>query len=280
MINPNVFEYTDYRKFLKDYYEENKQKKPYFSYRYMSKKAGINASAFFKYVIEGKRGLTKSSIMKTVQAIGFSQDEAEYFENLVYFNQAATLKDKDSFFKLLMNKRKKIDIKYVGKHQYEFYMEWYHTVIRELAVMADFDDDFHALSRLLVPSIKPKQAKESVELLERLGFLKKGPDNTYAQTNPLISTGPEIKNYAVIQFQMAMMKLALEAFERHKGEDRLMAATTFSISEQTYNIFKAKIRQMRQDLMELARIDENPERVYHLNINLFPASKKIEKRTQ
>ena len=60
MIFPNVFEYTDYRKFLKDYYEDNKGKKPYFSYRYLSKKAGINASAFFKYVIEGKRGLPKS----------------------------------------------------------------------------------------------------------------------------------------------------------------------------------------------------------------------------
>ena len=108
MIFPNVFEYTDYRKFLKDYYEDNKGKKPYFSYRYLSKKAGINASAFFKYVIEGKRGLTKTSIMKTVQAVGFSEDEAQYFENLVYFNQARTLKEKDAFFKNLMDKRKKI----------------------------------------------------------------------------------------------------------------------------------------------------------------------------
>ena len=84
MIFPNIYEYSDYRKFLHDYYEENKKKKPYFSYRYLSKKAGINASAFFKYVIEGKRGLTKSSIMKTIQPLDFQLTRLNTLKTLFF----------------------------------------------------------------------------------------------------------------------------------------------------------------------------------------------------
>ena len=42
----NIFEYQNYRLYLKDYYQEQKSTKKYFSYRYFSKKAGINAPAF------------------------------------------------------------------------------------------------------------------------------------------------------------------------------------------------------------------------------------------
>jgi len=280
MVSPNIFNYTDYRKFLKDYYEENKKKCTYFSYRYWSQKAGINASAFYKYIIDGKRGLTKASILKTARAIGFAEDEVNYFENLVYFNQSDSLKDKDMFFNLLMEKRSKINIHIVQKDSYEFYTEWYHTIIREIATMTDFSDDYPGLARLLLPAITPRQAKESIELLLRLQMLVKEKDGTYKHSNPLISTGPEVKNFAVMRFQMEMLKLALDSFEKFKGEQRLMAATTFSISEQTFEHFKAKIRQLRQELMEMARNDSSPEKVYHLNINLFPVSKKIPRKVE
>ena len=48
---PNIYQYQDYRQYLRDYYREQKQAKRNFSYRYFSEKAGINASAFLYYVI-------------------------------------------------------------------------------------------------------------------------------------------------------------------------------------------------------------------------------------
>ncbi len=61
---------------------------------FFSEKAGISAPSFLFYVISGKRNLTQSTILKISQAIGLSGEEADYFEALVFFNQATSIKEK------------------------------------------------------------------------------------------------------------------------------------------------------------------------------------------
>ena len=106
----NVFEYQDYRRYLKDYYSFQKSRKKYFSYRYFSQKAGINASAFLYYIIEGKRNLTKRSIERISNAIGHSDEEKQYFENLVFFNQAKTIEDKAKYYSKIVDCRKHLQL--------------------------------------------------------------------------------------------------------------------------------------------------------------------------
>ena len=117
----NIFEYQNHRLYLKDYYEEQKKTTKYFSYRYFSKKAGINAPAFLYYVINNKRNLTKKSIAKISLAIEHNREEAEYFENLVFFNQADTIAEKTMYYSRIVETRKHIDIAVIDKDRYEFY---------------------------------------------------------------------------------------------------------------------------------------------------------------
>ena len=64
-----IFDYSDYRQYLNEYYEFNKAHNPAFSFRYLSQKAGINSASFYKYIMEGKRNLTKRTILKTCDAL-------------------------------------------------------------------------------------------------------------------------------------------------------------------------------------------------------------------
>jgi uncharacterized protein (TIGR02147 family) len=162
----DLYSYTDYRRFLKDYYESHKAKNPSFSYRYLANKAGVNSSAFFKFIIEGKRNLTKQSIIKIAAALRLTGNESEYFENLVFFNQAKTIKEKDLFFSRLMEHKKTRKVAPIGEEYYEYFAQWYHCVIRELIVMADFADDWERLGRLLKPRIGAKQAKQSAAMFK------------------------------------------------------------------------------------------------------------------
>ncbi len=115
----NIFEYQNFRNYLHDYYLEQKKNKRNFSYRFFSGKAGINAPSFLYYVIKGKRNLTKNSIVKISHAIGHSRDEAEYFENLVFFNQAKTIIEKTHFYSRVVEIRKPLDKESVSKERYE-----------------------------------------------------------------------------------------------------------------------------------------------------------------
>ncbi len=59
-----IYEYSDYRQYLKDYYERNKAYNASFSYMYLAQKARINSPSFFKSVMDGKRNLTSGTIVK------------------------------------------------------------------------------------------------------------------------------------------------------------------------------------------------------------------------
>jgi uncharacterized protein (TIGR02147 family) len=83
-----VFEYTDYREYLNDYYVEQKSQKTHFSYKYLANKAGFKNKGFVYNLMNGSKKISKSSIFKLSKALNHTRQEAEYFENLIAFNQA------------------------------------------------------------------------------------------------------------------------------------------------------------------------------------------------
>jgi uncharacterized protein (TIGR02147 family) len=273
----NIFEYQNYRLYLKDYYHEQKNTKKFFSYRYFSNKAGINASAFLYYVIEGKRNLTKSSIEKISLTIGHSKEEKEYFENLVFFNQAKTIAEKTMYYSRIVECRKPLDIKTLDKDQYEYYSTWYHSIMREVACMVDFKDDFGLVSSYLVPPISAKEAQASIALLERIGLLERDENGLYHQTDAVIGVKPHGKDAFIIEkFQLEMLDLSRKSFDTVPRAERLSASTTFSISKNTFELFKMKTREFRKELLEIAKLDNNPDRVYQFTFNLFPATRSTD----
>ncbi len=269
----NIFEYQNYRLYLKDFYEEQKSIHKGFSYRSFSAKAGINASAFLYYIIQGKRNLTQSSILKISQAIGHSKEESEYFENLVYFNQAQTITEKTLYYNNVLSVRKPLEINKIGKEQYEYYATWFNSVIRELITFYPFSGNYAKLAEFISPPITPKQAQQSVELLEKLGFIERDTDGLYHQTSSIIAVHPKpIDSYIITKFQQEMLKKALESYDRFDVHNVLGASTTFSISKATFELMKSRIREFRRELAALANIDTAPDQVFQLTVNFFPVS--------
>jgi uncharacterized protein (TIGR02147 family) len=270
----NIFEYQDYRRYLKDYYSDQKSARKYFSYRYFSQKAGINASAFLYYIIEGKRNLTKTSIEKISNAIGHSEEEGQYFENLVFFNQAKTIIEKTKYYSNIVECRKHLDIKTIDKDQYDFYSKWHHSIVRELVTMLDFKGDYALLGSSVMPPISAKKAQESVALLKRLGFIERDHNGLFRQTDDLIKVKPKAQDAFIIEkFQTEMLDMAIKAYDSLPRRDRMNASTTFRISEGTFELFKMKTREFRKELLEIAKLDSEPRRVFQFTFNLFPMSR-------
>jgi uncharacterized protein (TIGR02147 family) len=268
---PNLFEYQNYRAYLHDYYNEQKAQKRNFSYKSFSQKAGISAPSFLFYVIEGKRNLTKSTVMKVSNAIAFNREEAEYFECLVFFNQSQTITEKTYYYGKLVEIRKPIDIGNVQKDRWEYYSFWYHSVIREVVTFFDFQDDFSRLGSFLIPPINAQEAKKSIKLLERLGFIEKDNQGLYHQTENLIQvkTGT-VDAFVIERFQMEMLQVVLKAYDLTPVKNRMCMSTTFSISKESFDLFKMRLREIHNQLMEIARVDSKPSVTYQLTMNFIP----------
>jgi len=271
----SIFDYSDYRKFIHDYQQMKCELNSAFSFRYLAKRAGINSSSFFPLIMRGKRNLTKSTIFKTCIALNLINQEAEYFETLVFFNQAETIKQKNFYFEKLIEKQKIRNVKKIQDDQYDYFSGWHHCIIREAVTILDWKENYGALAKFLHPPISQQMAKESVALLLKLGFIKRTGDR-YVQTEPLLSSesNADFKVHRILNFQIKMLKIAIEAYDRWNPEKRHTSATTFSFSQENYRKYVEILRECRLRLMKLTMNDEHPDQVYLLTMNFFPMTHK------
>src|SRR5215813_10276244 len=97
-VGVSVYDFLDYRAYLRAYYEAAKRTRPSFTFRLFSKLAGLRSPNFLKLVIEGQRNLGADSIPRFIEALGLQGPDAEFFADLVAFNQAGSLADKNRAF--------------------------------------------------------------------------------------------------------------------------------------------------------------------------------------
>jgi len=270
-----IFDYMNYREYLDDMYKEKKEMGAFYSFRIFSQKAGFKSPNFLKLVIKGERNLSKESVFKFVKALKLNRNEADYFENLVFFNQSKTLEEKNSYLKKMMKYRKKSDPHKIEESEYKYYSAWYHPVVRELAAAADFKDDYKKLGKMVIPPITPLEAEKSVKLLLNLDFIRKVENDGYRLTEKSLTTGPTVRSIAVANYHKEMMKLASESIERFSSQEREVTSLTLTVSEDTVDTIKQRLKQFREDLLELTDGEKNPQQVVQLNLQLFPLSEKF-----
>jgi uncharacterized protein (TIGR02147 family) len=274
-MNPtqkSIFAYTDYREFISDYFQDRKKGNPAFSHRMFARQAGFKTSNFMYLVMAGKRNLTKDSMTKIALAMKLKKRELDYFENLVFFCQSQTVKDREHYLTLLNTIRKGAFFKQLGGDHYEFIANWLNPVVRELATMTRGKVDEGKLSSRIAAHVTPAEVRKSIDLLLRLGMLSRTPDGGYKQTDSLLSTGPGITGIAAAQYHIGTMALAAEAIERFKPEDRELVGMTLGVSPQTFERIRERMWEFRQEVLAMAD-DPSPEQVYQLSIQLFPMTK-------
>lgn len=274
----NLFQYSDYRAFLKDWFAEAKKTRASASYRSFSKKAGFQSSNFIMLVIQGKRNLSEESLTKCVLALGLNKQEQEFFRNLVFLVQGKTNQDKNFYYQRLLQSKKFSELKPIEKRHYEYYSTWYHPVVRELVVSKGFDGSAEWIAERLSPAVTPAQAARSIELLEDLGFIRKGAYNRWEQVSPIVSTGPELTSVTVHNYHKLLLDLSKKVMDELTFKDRDASSLTLGVTKEKLPRLRAKIREFREEVLKMVADDHEPEEVVLLNIQFYPVTKNPEKK--
>jgi uncharacterized protein (TIGR02147 family) len=272
MASINIFQYTDYRAYLRACFAERKKRERAFSHRFLSRRLGLAAPNFIMLVMQGKRSISRSLAFRISEEFRHSAKETEYFENMVGFAQAKTISEKDRHFSRMMGLRKTTSVSKIDESQYEYYSNWYNLVVRELVARPEFRGDYNWLAKHVRPPITPAQARRSVGLLLKLGLINK-KDSGYVLSSPIISTGPEVTSLAVANFHRTMAEMAAEAVNSVRKEDRDMTACTVSISQKGFEEIKKAVAECRKKVLAITEADSPAGRVYQVNFQVFPVSK-------
>jgi|WetSurMetagenome_2_1015567.scaffolds.fasta_scaffold54806_3 uncharacterized protein (TIGR02147 family) len=270
----SLFDYTDFRKYLTDYYEDRKKENSRFSYRYLTAQGGINPGNFAK-MLKGERNLTLAATIKLARALKLNKRERDYFQAMVLFCQAENHEEKKRCFEELMT-FKESSVRIIGANQYRFYDKWYYTAVREaLAFFPLNDSNFAALGKCIIPCISEKQVAQSVALLLDLKLVEKTGQGAYRRTDSLISTGNDIRSLTLNNFVINTMRLAEQAISKGR-KDTNLSSVTFSVANRDFEAIQEEVRKCRRRIMEIAKESAIPDRVYQFNVQLFPLTQRHE----
>jgi len=267
----NVYDYLDYRKFLKEYYEEKKEEDPNFSHRFVASSVGFDASTFTK-VINKKRNLSLKLAVKLSRLLQFKKKESEYFNLLILFDQSHSHEDKKQYFEQLLTFRA-LKVKTLDAEEYKYFEKWYYIAIRELLGFYKFKGDFNVLARMLEPPIMPKEAKKAIQQLKTLGLIRTNADGYFEPTDQHVSTGDEWGSIAIANYQLSTLGLALEAINRFPRDIVDFSTMTIKMSKKNLGMVRDKIKQLRKDLASLECSSSEATSVYQVNVNVFPLTK-------
>ncbi len=273
----SVYEFLDYRAYLRAYYEAAKRTRPSFSYRLFSKLAGLRSPNFLKLVIDGERNLGAESIPRFTTALGLEGADAEFFGDLVALGQAQTLAEKNRAFERISASRRFRAARRIDGDLFAYLSHWYNPAIRELAARDDFSEDPRWIAAQLRPAIGPAEAAEAMKLLLSLGLLVRDPDSgRVARGEPTLTTEHEVRSLGAAAFHRQMLERAAASIETVPRELRDLAALTVCISPGRAAEVKQRIHEFREALTELCDADAQGDIVYQLNIQWFPLSRSKE----
>jgi uncharacterized protein (TIGR02147 family) len=271
----SIFEYDDFRKYLKDYYLHSKSINKNFSFRFFSRLAGFKSSAVLKHVIDGYANVATNSIEKYIKALKLNKEEAFFFENLVKLNQAETVHERQHYAELLLSSKRYKKLHPLSDSQFNYYSQWYFVPVRELVGMPGFKEDPEWIARRINPRITASEAKKAVEELLFLGLLERAANGRLIQTNANIATSNEVSSAFVALWHREMMKKAAESIDRHPREKREISAVTFKMSPAAVKQFKEVVDKFRDQVREIATNDHGDKAVYQMNLQLFPLTDVI-----
>jgi uncharacterized protein (TIGR02147 family) len=274
----SIFQYIDYRKFLADYYAEKKATTRHFSYRYFCGKAGISSPVFLKLVMEGKSNISVPMIDKFAVALKLNKKEARFFKHLVLFNQSPHADDKQEHYAVLVTMSGSVSQHVLGSEQFEYLSRWYTPVIRELICQHDFKDDFKAVGASVIPPVCKRDAQFSVKLLLRLGMVVKNADGTYKPVERSLATNREVAGPAIRAFNKNMIELAMRAVDEIENTRRNISGITMGVTRECYDVLCAEIDAFKDRVASIVDNSGEGDRVYQLNLQLYPVGCVPEKR--
>ena len=271
----NIFEYDDFRHFLRDYYQTKKIEDPDFSYRSFSKAAGLQSSGNLKRVMDGARNLSSDGIEKFAMALGLKKEKKKYFEALVHFNQAKNPSKKEFFAEKILKIRSHQKIEPLALHKFDYWSGWYNPVIREMIGLKGFEENSKWVSERIIPEITPLLVSQSLKKLLNLKLVKRNDKGELVLTKENLTSGDQVLLASFAKFHRQMAKRGMEAVDRFDKTKRQVTGLTLSLNQQKVEKIMALINKFGKDLLAISNEDDENDQVFQINFQVFPVSQKL-----
>lgn len=268
----SIFDYLEYRDYLREHFNYEKSEKSFYSYRYIATKTGIDAGYYVK-ILQKQKHVGNAKVEILADFLKLTGRKREYFITLIAYNRTRKAETAKELFNKLITIKNAVGSKI---SHYNYFAQWYTIPVRELLYTYDFDGDCKKMGRCFSPPLKESEVKKAIKTLTDLEMIVEDKDGFLRPKDNLLTSNSQWDTAAVRDFQRKMIDLAGEALERFPKEERNISSVTVSTTSKNMELISDILTQSRRQIMELISSDDDADGVYQINLQVFPLTKREE----
>lgn len=284
VTGPAITDYTDFRAYLRDVYEyrranEGSGIRPY-SYSTFSAAADIKSPNYLKLIIEGRRNLSEDMITRFARALRLTKAECEEFRALVRYGQASEPLERNQFLRELSDLRaqRAFSAGEIDQKAWDKVPGWVGWVIYAMSEQSGVEFDTESVQRLFRAKASPEDVRDQLQKLFEAGSLSKHPETgEILKGRDLIDSPQNVPVSLIRKLQSELIYLGIESLFRDSPKDREFGAMTVAMTDEEFQAVRFELRQLRKRLQKditVKRKSSKGDRVYQMNIQLFPVTEK------
>jgi len=266
---PEVFEYLDYREYLKAYYTWKKEINRSFSYLMFSKLAGKGSPNFIKYIIDGKRKLNVKNIPNICSACKLEGKKLEYLATLIKWNESYDPVTREFLWKHLKKMIPKTKYYVLKEFESKILNRWYFLLLIEMINHKNFKYDPEWISKMIYSNVSPQEIQQTYQLLIDMGLIEKTGSKLRRQKTKIISTS-DLPSEFIRNYHKNIIPLGIEALTKIPVTKRQITSATLSIKKNDINFIKQKIKEFRDEIIDHVEKVDQADEIYQLNLQFFP----------
>jgi uncharacterized protein (TIGR02147 family) len=277
IVRPDVFNYLDFRAYLKDFLKYMRMRNPAFRFQTLVEKFGLNSRSHYIDTMKGRR-LTDKFIDSYLRICELEGKDADFFRAIVGYEQARTESEKTGYFNSIVALSPNLETVKLEQETYRYFSKWYHPVMLSLLDVHRQENDHRKLAKYIKPPISAVQAKRAIRLLEELSFISwDAAAGQWISYHKFFKCTDGAQAVALREFHRKMMEAGRNAYDRdYDGQN--FSTLTLSASFETRRKIERLIVDFRKTLMDTIKEDSRSEVVIQINLQLFELSKLIRKK--
>ncbi len=275
----DIFTYTDFRDYLRDWYRKRKERNPRFSHRMFARRLSSSDPSVLTNLISGRRRLTESRLGPFITALGLEGAPAEYFRLLVRLGQSEPGEDRERAWAALAQFRIHRDGPSVDRDQFCYLSSWHYAAVRTLAECEHFRPDPAWIAESLRPRIEVEQAAEALTLLERLGYLVWRGERLLP-ADPVLHSSEIVGRLGSYGYHRDSHRIAGDVMhrllQRQVADETAFIGFTLAIPEHRLAELRTLLWEAQLQVLHRCEAWEGPrDRIAQVCIQMFPLSTSI-----
>jgi len=283
---PVLGAYTDYRLYLKDFYEFKRESGAVglrkYTYAHFSAAADIKSPNYLKLIIEGQRNLSDEMVLKFAKALRLDREDTTEFLALVRYNQAIEPLERNRYLKELSEFRAKRALAdgSIAPEAWNKVPTWLGWVLYAMADQENVQFSLDQLKQLFRSRVDAADLKLALQKLLDSGELQLDPETgEVKKPRELVESPQDLPVSLIRNLQAELIYLGIESLFRDSPKEREFGSLTLALTPNEFEQLRFELRQLRKKFhkdISVKRKLSKGERVYQMNIQLFPVTDAVQ----